>query len=191
MSIKSNVEDRFFSVHSLDSQNILIKTVQCHFATSRCGECGRAWCFKPVVYCLCYRLYFVICISICIFKGLFWICACLWLGIHFTIQILCTGSLFPLKVVLHRLLKTTAGVLLASCMTGEAGDRRKRFVHFWPVGGLEVARDNRVHPLGSVSVLSKNDMAICPLKYAKSNLKGKRCLCTSKVFGLRMALKER
>lgn len=40
--------------------------------------CRHAWCFNPVVKCLCYCFYFVICISKCKFKRLFWICACLW-----------------------------------------------------------------------------------------------------------------
>lgn len=36
MSIKLNVEDRFFSAHSLDLQNMLTeKALWCHFTTSQ------------------------------------------------------------------------------------------------------------------------------------------------------------
>lgn len=35
MSIKLNVEDRFFSAHSLDLQNMLIEKLWCHFTTSQ------------------------------------------------------------------------------------------------------------------------------------------------------------
>lgn len=67
MSIKLNVEDEDFSLHIVlifekqqQKKNCLMS-----FCNITACCCGHAWCFNPVVYCLCYRFYFVTCISKC------------------------------------------------------------------------------------------------------------------------------
>lgn len=65
---KLNV-DRVFSAESLDLQKTLIekkkKTSPMSFYNMAACCRVRAWCFNPVVYCLCYCLNFVTCISKC------------------------------------------------------------------------------------------------------------------------------